>query len=43
MRLPPDAFWALSLAEWRLLCGSDAAMDRARLDQLFHLYPDRKS
>lgn len=44
MRLPPDQFWAMSLAEWRLLSGSDAgggALSRESFEQLRILYPDK--
>lgn len=44
--LSPDAFWALSLAEWRALCaalGADAPPpppDRQALDSLITQFPD---
>lgn len=42
--LSPDAFWALTLAEWRwLLPDAPAALTRAGLDRLIALYPDQSS
>ncbi|NHK29585.1 phage tail assembly chaperone [Parvularcula flava] len=44
MRLPPDQFWAMSLAEWRLVSGGEAggaALTRESFDQLRKLYPDK--
>jgi len=44
MRLSPDQFWAMSLAEWRLLSGSEAnspTLTRESFDHLRTLYPDR--
>lgn len=43
--LSPDAFWTLSLAEWRALCaglGPDAPPppDRQALDALINAFPD---
>jgi uncharacterized phage protein (TIGR02216 family) len=43
--LSPDAFWALSLAEWRALCAAlepDAPPppDRQALDALITQFPD---
>ncbi|MBD0426290.1 phage tail assembly chaperone [Aquisalinus flavus] len=43
MRLAPDQFWAMSLAEWQLLSGGGAgggALTRESFDQLRTLYPD---
>lgn len=42
LRVAPDAFWRLSLKEWRALTGGDLApsLDRAGLDALAALYPD---
>ena len=44
-RLSPDAFWALSLAEWRALCaalgaGALSSPDRQALDALIMQFPD---
>ena len=37
----PDAFWALSLKEWRMLVrGAEAALSRSELDALLAAYPD---
>lgn len=42
--LAPEAFWSLTLAEWRFLAPDDAgALGRARLDELIALYPDNHS
>lgn len=42
--LTPQAFWQLSLAEWRALTGGAApALDRAALDALLQRYPDPSS
>lgn len=40
--VPPDAFWRLSLAEWRALTAEDApaALDRAGLEALLVKHPD---
>jgi len=40
----PEAFWRLSLREWRMLTGAgDAAgMSRADLDRLTERWPDRE-
>ena len=42
MRLPPDQFWSMSLAEWRLLSGSDKdeALSRDAFEALRKTYPD---
>lgn len=45
MRLNPRDFWALSLPEWRALCGAQApgpAMTRGDLDRLLSTYPDSR-
>lgn len=40
--LTPQAFWRLSLAEWRALTGeSGPGLSRAALDALIQRYPDR--
>jgi uncharacterized phage protein (TIGR02216 family) len=41
--LTPEAFWRLSLAEWRALTAipeHDLALSRSRFDVLCSLYPD---
>lgn len=38
--LTPDAFWRLTLPEWRALAAHAAPMTRDRLDHLLRLYPD---
>lgn len=40
--IPPEAFWRLSLVEWRALTAEDApaALDRARFDALLRQHPD---
>lgn len=39
--LAPDAFWSLTLAEWRALAPRDAgALGRDGLERLIALYPD---
>ena len=39
--IAPEAFWRLSLCEWRWLAGDrGTAMDRGRLDALMGNYPD---
>ncbi len=39
--IAPDAFWRLSLREWRWLAGNSGdAMGRARLAALMRAYPD---
>lgn len=42
MRLSPQAFWDLSLSEWRWLAGAQAGerLDLADLKALAALYPD---
>ncbi len=41
-RIPPEAFWRLSLAEWRALTGEGAApaLDRAGFEALTRRHPD---
>jgi len=42
--LSPDAFWSLTLNEWRSLAPEDAAgLDRGGLNSLLALYPDKTS
>jgi uncharacterized phage protein (TIGR02216 family) len=44
LNLDPDAFWALTVAEWRWLtegAGADA-LTRQGLDALIALYPDHR-
>lgn len=39
--IAPEAFWRLSLAEWRALTTEpSAALSRADLDALAHRFPD---
>jgi uncharacterized phage protein (TIGR02216 family) len=40
--VPPDAFWRMSLREWRLLVSDNRAMERGELEALLSLYPDRR-
>lgn len=42
LALSPEAFWRLSLAEWRALAEAPAApvLDRATLDALIARFPD---
>ena len=40
--IPPDAFWRMSLKEWRLLVSDNRAMERGELEALLALYPDRR-
>ncbi len=42
LAIPPEAFWRLSLAEWRALTQAPAAptLDRAALDALIARFPD---
>ena len=45
LRLPPDAFWQLSLTELNALAGADARPEttsRASLQALMALYPDTR-
>ena len=41
--IPPDAFWRLSLAEWRALTGGEGPepLPRAALDALLTQFPDK--
>lgn len=41
-RIPPEAFWRLSLAEWRALTaeGAAPALDRAGFNVLARAHPD---
>jgi uncharacterized phage protein (TIGR02216 family) len=43
MGLSPDAFWRLSLREWRLMCaacGAASGLTRSGLEALAERYPD---
>lgn len=42
LAIPPEAFWRLSLSEWRALTEAPAApvLDRAALDALIARFPD---
>ncbi len=42
LAIPPEAFWRLSLAEWRALTETPAApvLNRAALDALIARFPD---
>jgi uncharacterized phage protein (TIGR02216 family) len=42
LAVPPEAFWRLSLAEWRALTDTPAApaLNRAALDALIARFPD---
>jgi uncharacterized phage protein (TIGR02216 family) len=42
LRIPPHAFWALSLAEWRAMVepAVPRAMDRRGFEDLLQRYPD---
>ena len=43
MGIGPEAFWRLSLAEWRWLTGvRDRVPDRNTLERLMKTYPDRR-
>lgn len=44
LAIPPEAFWRLSLAEWRALTEAPAApvLDRATLDALIARFPDEE-
>jgi hypothetical protein len=44
MGMPPDAFWRMSLKEWRLLHAAqhDRAMAHEQLQALAVLYPDNQ-
>lgn len=41
--LGPDAFWRLSLAEWRLLQPRGSALTRGEFDALLAAHPDEKT
>ncbi|VVT18526.1 rcc01693 family protein [Hoeflea sp. EC-HK425] len=46
LRLPPDAFWRLSLTELNALAGADARPEtttRTSLQALMALYPDSRA
>ena len=38
--IAPEAFWRLSVREWRWLSGKGEGMDRTRLAALMGAYPD---
>ena len=38
--LTPQAFWSLSVLEWRALMGEAQGLDVARLSQLCSAFPD---
>lgn len=40
--LTPEAFWRLSLKEWRALLGPRGAMDRAGFEALARRFPDQE-
>jgi uncharacterized phage protein (TIGR02216 family) len=41
MRLPPQTFWSLSLAEWRAMAPRPrAVLARPELENLMQRYPD---
>lgn len=40
--IPPKDFWALSVAEWRVLCGPQTGLDQAGLARLSAAYPDEE-
>jgi hypothetical protein len=40
--IPPNAFWQVSLREWRLLVSDNRAMERGELEALLALHPDRR-
>lgn len=42
MGIPPDAFWRMSLKEWRLVVSENRAMERGELEALLALHPDRR-
>ena len=44
LAIPPQAFWRLSLAEWRALTEAPAApvLNRAALDALVARFPDEE-
>ncbi|WP_029907646.1 phage tail assembly chaperone [Caulobacter sp. UNC358MFTsu5.1] len=45
LAIPPEAFWRLSLAEWRALTEAPAApvLDRAALGALIARFPDEET
>lgn len=44
MGITPDAFWRLSLVEWRALTGGEAeALSRAAFETLARQYPDENA
>jgi uncharacterized phage protein (TIGR02216 family) len=45
LAIPPQAFWRLSLAEWRALTEAPAApvLSRAALDALIARFPDEET
>ena len=45
LAIPPEAFWRLSLAEWRALTEAPAApvLNRAALDALIARFPDEET
>lgn len=40
--LSPEAFWRLSMAEWRMLTGVEAPLKRAELAALMARFPDEE-
>jgi len=45
LRIPPEAFWRLSLREWRALTATPAApvLTRPTLDALIARFPDEET
>jgi uncharacterized phage protein (TIGR02216 family) len=45
LSVPPEAFWRLSLREWRTLTATPAApsLDRLALDALLDRFPDEET
>jgi uncharacterized phage protein (TIGR02216 family) len=45
LRIPPEQFWRLSLAEWRALTAQPApeTLPRAAFERLLETYPDTKA
>lgn len=45
LAIPPEAFWRLSLAEWRVLTEAPAApvLNRTALDALIARFPDEET
>jgi hypothetical protein len=37
----PNAFWALSVYEWRALMGQSKGLDTARFHELYAAFPDQ--